>query len=89
MNALTYMERGNFAILDKPKPVILDNRDAIVRVTLAVIQHKEEFSGYKVTPKGMLQIFVNQQIPTEVLMRIFAETLEVTNPELPSKASKK
>lgn len=64
-------------------------RDHINIEALAAIQHKEELSGYKVTPKGMLQIFVNQQIPTEALMRIYAETLEVTTPELPSKASKK
>lgn len=64
-------------------------KDHINIEALAVIQHKEELSGYKVTPKGMLQIFVNQQIPTEALMRIFAEMLEVTYPDLPSKASKK
>lgn len=64
-------------------------KDHINIEALAVIQHKEELSGYKVTPKGMLQIFVTQQIPTEALMRIYDETLEVTNPELPSKASKK
>lgn len=64
-------------------------KDLINIEALAVIQHKEELSGYKVTPKGMLQIFVNQQIPTEALMRIFAEMLEVTYPDLPSKASKK
>lgn len=64
-------------------------KDHINIEALAVIQHKEELSGYKVTPKGMLQIFVNQQIPTEVLMRIFAETLEVTYPDLPGKDAKK
>jgi len=64
-------------------------KDHINIEALAVIQHKEELSGYKVTPKGMLQIFVNQQIPTEVLMRIFAETLEVSFTDLSSKASKK
>lgn len=64
-------------------------KDHINIEALAVIQHKEELSGYKVTPKGMLQIFVNQQIPTEALMRIFAETLEVTNPDLPSKDANK
>jgi hypothetical protein len=63
-------------------------KDHINIEALAVIQHKEELSGYKVTPKGMIQIFVNQQIPTEVLMRIFAETLEVTYPDLPGKDSK-
>ena len=63
-------------------------KDHINIEALAVIQHKEELSGYKVTPKGMIQIFVNQQIPTEILMRIFAETLEVTYPDLPGKDSK-
>ena len=37
MKALTYIERGRFALQDKPKPEILDDRDAIVRVTLASI----------------------------------------------------
>ena len=37
MKALTYIERGKFTLLKKPKPVILDDRDAIVRVTLASI----------------------------------------------------
>ena len=64
-------------------------KDHINIEALAIIQHKEELFGYKVTPKGMLQIFVNQQIPTEALMRIFAKTLEVTYPELPSKDAKK
>ena len=41
----------------------------------AIIEHREELSGYKITPTGMLQIFVNQQIPREVLMRVFKETL--------------
>ena len=63
-------------------------KDHINIEALAVIQHKEELSGYKVTPKGMIQIFVNQQIPTEILMRIFAETLEVTYPDLPAKIPK-
>lgn len=41
----------------------------------AVIRHKEELAGYKITPKGMLQIYLKQDIPVEVLKRIFAETL--------------
>ena len=42
----------------------------------AVIQHKEELACYKITPKGMLQIYLKQDIPYEVLKQIFAETLE-------------
>lgn len=38
--------------------------------------HKEELAGYKITPKGMLQIYVKQDIPREALKRIFAEALE-------------
>ncbi|MBQ7131809.1 MAG: DUF1801 domain-containing protein [Oscillospiraceae bacterium] len=41
----------------------------------AIIQHKEELTGYKITPKGMMQIFLKQDIPFEVLKQIFAETL--------------
>ena len=37
MKALTYIEHGKFALIDKPKPVILDPRDAVVRVTLGSI----------------------------------------------------
>ena len=42
----------------------------------AVIQHKEELARYKITPKGMVQIYLKQDIPYEVLKQIFAETLD-------------
>ena len=42
----------------------------------AIIRHKEKLSGYKITPKGMVQIYLNQHIPYEVLKQIFTETLE-------------
>ena len=41
----------------------------------AILEHKEALSGYKVTPKGMLQIFLKQEIPVDVLKKIFEETL--------------
>ena len=41
----------------------------------AVSEHKDALVGYKVTPKGMLQISPKQDIPIEVLKQIFAETL--------------
>ena len=37
MKALTYIAHGKFALTDKPKPEILDPRDAVVRVTLGSI----------------------------------------------------
>lgn len=41
----------------------------------AIVQHKDELKGFKITPKGMLQIYTNQNIPTEILKKVFAETL--------------
>ena len=42
----------------------------------AVIQHKEKLACYKITPKGMLQIYLKQDIPYDILKLIFAETLQ-------------
>ena len=41
----------------------------------AVKQHVEELEGYKITPKGMVQIQLGQDIPCEILKQIFVETL--------------
>ena len=41
----------------------------------AISEYKDVLSGYKVTPKGMLQIFLKQELPVEVLKQIFAKTL--------------
>lgn len=37
MLAYTYVSPGTFALQNKPKPVLLDDRDAIVKVTLSSI----------------------------------------------------
>lgn len=41
----------------------------------AIMQHKEELAGFKITPKGMLQIYVKQDVPVEILKQILAKTL--------------
>lgn len=51
-------------------------KDHINIETKTVILHKNELSQYKITPKGMLQIFHNQQIPCELLKTIFEESFE-------------
>ena len=50
-------------------------KDHINVETLAIALHREALSGYKMTPKGMLQIFANQRIPSEALMQAFRATL--------------
>lgn len=42
----------------------------------SVMQYKEELADYKITPKGMVQIYLKQDIPRQVLKQIFAETLK-------------
>lgn len=37
MKALTYTEPGRFELIEKPKPGILNPKDAVVRVTLSRI----------------------------------------------------
>lgn len=37
MKAYTYIEKGKFALIDKPKPELQEATDAIVRVTLGSI----------------------------------------------------
>lgn len=40
----------------------------------AIIEHKTQLEGFKITPKGMIQIYLGQKIPIDVLKKIFHET---------------
>jgi hypothetical protein len=42
----------------------------------AIIEHKHELGQYKLTPKGMLQLYPGQTIPEEVLRSAFTKTLQ-------------
>ncbi|MGN0250388.1 MAG: hypothetical protein ACI4EH_03350 [Oliverpabstia sp.] len=42
----------------------------------AAIQHKEELACYKITPKGMVQIYLKQDITYDILKQIFAGSSE-------------
>ena len=50
-------------------------KDHINIEATAITEHREELTGYKITPKGMLQIYTNQSIPNGILAQIFIETL--------------
>ena len=50
-------------------------KDHINIEAVAITTHKEELSGYKITPKGMLQIYMDQQLPAEIIKKIFSKTL--------------
>lgn len=50
-------------------------KDHINIEATAILNYKEELSNYKITPKGMLQIFINQDVPVVLLKKIFIDTL--------------
>lgn len=43
----------------------------------AIDYHRDELEGYKLTPKGMLQLYLGEEIPKESLQIIFRETFMV------------
>lgn len=49
-------------------------KDHINIEAAALMFHKDELSGFKLTPKGMLQIYLKQEVPNEVLNEVFKET---------------
>lgn len=62
MKAYTYIERGRFALLDKPKPALQDPRDAIVRVTLASICTSDLHIKHGSVPRAVSGITVGHEM---------------------------
>jgi uncharacterized protein YdhG (YjbR/CyaY superfamily) len=56
---------------DKTKIVIRVFDDHINLAADSVIQYKDELMEYVITPKGMLQIFDDQELPSVTLRKIF------------------
>jgi hypothetical protein len=53
---------------------IIAFKDHINIEAAAIMEHKQQLEQFKLTPKGMLQIYLNQDIPSTVLNAIFTET---------------
>ena len=62
MKALTYIEHGKFALTDKPKPVILDPRDTVVRVTLGSICTSDLHIKHGSVPRAVPGITVGHEM---------------------------
>jgi hypothetical protein len=54
---------------------IIPFKDHIKIEAKAIAEYREALAAYKLTPKGMLQIFLKQELPADVLKEIFAKTL--------------
>jgi uncharacterized protein YdhG (YjbR/CyaY superfamily) len=61
--------------IDKRMIQFLAFKDHVNIFASQIICHKEELRGYKITEKGTLQIYGNQELPEEVLSRIFIESI--------------
>ncbi len=62
MKAYTYMEKGRFALTEKPMPVLQDSRDAVVRVTLSSICTSDLHIKHGSVPRAVPGITVGHEM---------------------------
>ncbi len=62
MKALTYIEHEHFQLIEKPKPQLLDPRDAIVRVTLSSICTSDLHIKHGSVPRAVPGITVGHEM---------------------------
>lgn len=79
MKALTYMEHGKFALLDKPKPTIQSPRDAIVRVTLGSICTSDLHIKHGSVPRAVPGITVGHEMVG--IVEAVGEDVKTVRPE--------
>ena len=62
MLAYTYVEKGKFQLVEKPKPALQDARDAIVKVTLASICSSDLHIKHGSVPRAVPGITVGHEM---------------------------
>ena len=62
MKAYTYIEKGKFALTDKPKPELKETTDAIVRVTLSSICTSDLHIKHGSVPRAVPGITVGHEM---------------------------
>ena len=62
MQTYTYVSKGKFELREKPKPVIMHERDAIVKVTLASICSSDLHIKHGSVPRAVLGITVGHEM---------------------------
>ena len=62
MKALTYTEPGRFELIEKPKPEVLDPKDAVVRVTLSSICSSDLHILHGAVPQAEVGITVGHEL---------------------------
>ena len=62
MQTYTYVSEGKFELIDKPKPVLQHERDAIVKVTLASICSSDLHIKHGSVPRAVPGITVGHEM---------------------------
>ena len=58
---------------------VIPFKDHVNIQTPVIIKYKSQLEQYRITPQGMLQIYLNQEIPYDILQLIFMESLIQAN----------
>ena len=62
MKAYTYIEKGKFALVEKPKPTLMEPTDAIVRVTMGSICTSDLHIKHGSVPRAVPGITVGHEM---------------------------
>lgn len=62
MKAYTFLEKGRFSMMEKPMPVIVDDNDAIVRITLASICSSDLHIKHGSVPRAVPGITIGHEM---------------------------
>ena len=62
MLAYTYIEKGKFAFVEKPKPILIEPTDAIVRVTMGSICSSDLHIKHGSVPRAVPGITVGHEM---------------------------
>ena len=62
MLAYTYVEKGKFALMEKPRPRLMEAGDALVRVTLASICTSDLHIKHGSVPRAILGTTVGHEM---------------------------
>ena len=76
MLAYTYIEKGRFALVEKPRPALIDPTDAIVRVTMASICSSDLHIKHGSVPRAVPGITVGHEM-VGVVEEVGAEVTDV------------
>ena len=62
MKAYTYIEKGKFSLVEKPKPTLIDSTDAIVKATLGSICTSDLHIKHGSVPRAVPGITVGHEM---------------------------